>query len=268
MMEKVYPAPPEYDIFKKRVRDMTGVDLDAYKYQIHRRVHMLMQRWGVTDYDVYYKMIHDQEERLREFLDYLTINVSEFFRNPPRWWELRDTVIPALLKGRTDKRLRLWSAGSATGEEPYSLAILSAELGLSVPPKVRASDIDAGALRKAKEATYHKRQLVNVPPPWMEKHFAPLGQELFQVKAPIRDRVQFSRYNLIEDAFDEGYDVILCRNVVIYFSPETKAKLYEKFFKALAPGGYLMVGSTEQIFEYRKLGLESAGPFLYRRPSR
>ena len=91
---------------------------------------------------------------------------------------------------------------------------------------------------------------------------------MLQVKNSVRDRVQFSRDNLIEDSFEEGYDLILCRNVVIYFSPETKAKLYEKFFKALAPGGYLMVGSTEQIFEYRKLGLESAGPFLYRRPAR
>jgi len=268
MIEKIYPAPPEYDVFKKRIREMTGVDLDAYKYQIHRRVHMLMQRWGISDYDVYHKTIRDNDERLREFLDYLTINVSEFFRNPQRWWELRDTVIPAIIKGRSDKRLRLWSAGSATGEEPYSLAILSLELGLTVPPKVRASDIDAGAIRKAKEATYHKRQLINTPPAWIEKYFSPLGEETLQVKNSVRDRVQFSRDNLIEDAFEEGYDLILCRNVVIYFSPETKAKLYEKFFKALAPGGYLMVGSTEQIFEYRKLGLESAGPFLYRRPAR
>ena len=153
MIEKIYPAPPEYDVFKKRIREMTGVDLDAYKYQIHRRVHMLMQRWGVSDYDAYHKTIRDNDERLREFLDYLTINVSEFFRNPQRWWELRDTVIPAIIKSRSDKRLRLWSAGSATGEEPYSLAILSLELGLTVPPKVRASDIDAGAIRKAKEAT-------------------------------------------------------------------------------------------------------------------
>ena len=78
--------------------------------------------------------------------------------------------------------------------------------------------------------------------------------------------MQFVRTNLIEDAFEDGYDVILCRNVVIYFSPETKSALYEKFFNALRPGGYLMTGSTEQIFEYKKIGFESAGPFLYRKP--
>ncbi|MCF7935111.1 MAG: protein-glutamate O-methyltransferase CheR [Synergistales bacterium] len=267
MSERVYPAPPEYEEFKKQIRNLTGIDLNSYKYQIHRRVHMLMQRWRIDDYTAFFRLLKDNEDRLREFLDYLTINVSEFFRNPPRWWEIRDSLIPNLMELRKSKKLALWSAGAATGEEPYSLGILSAEIGLKVPPKVQAMDIDAGALAKAKKGHYLKRQLANVPQEWLQRHLEPVEENIYTVKQHIKDRVNFVRGNLIDDAFsEEHFDMILCRNVVIYFSPETKSLLYRKFFNALKPGGYLVVGSTEQIFEYRKIGFASAGPFLYQRP--
>ena len=266
MKEREYPAPPEYGTFKERIRSLTGIDLNAYKYQIHRRVHMLMQRWKVQNYEEYYKAIADSEDKLREFLDYLTINVSEFFRNSQRWWEIRDKIIPNLLKGRKNVPLRIWSAGSATGEEPYSLAILSLECGLSAKEKIRASDIDAGVIRKAQKGEYHKRQLVNVPDPWKKKYFRPGKEDFFEITPEVKSRVQFVRENLIEDSFQKEIDLILCRNVVIYFSPETKSNLYHKFYDSLVSGGYLMVGSTEQIFEYRKIGFVSAGPFLYQKP--
>lgn len=265
--EKPYPAPPEYEVFKKRILDLTGIDLNAYKFQIHRRVHMLMQRWNVTSYDEYYKAISTREEKLREFLDYLTINVSEFFRNANRWWELRDKVFPSLFREVGQKKLKLWSAGCATGEEPYSLAILAIETGLTNPQPVLAADIDRGALAKAQAGVFQKRQLVNAPPEWIPRYFTEIDANTVQVKPQVKEKVSFRQMNLIKDPFDPGMDVILCRNVVIYFSPETKSALYQKFFGALRPGGYLMTGSTEQIFEYKKIGFESAGPFLYRKPS-
>ena len=264
--EKAYPAPPEYEVFKKRIQELTGIDLNAYKFQIHRRVHMLMQRWNVTSYDEYYKVISTREEKLREFLDYLTINVSEFFRNANRWWELKDKVFPLIFKETGQKKLKLWSAGCATGEEPYSLGVLALETGLTNPQPVLATDIDRGALAKAQAGIFQKRQLVNAPPEWISKYFSEIDANTVQVKNVVKEKVNFRQQNLIKDPFDSGMDVILCRNVVIYFSPETKSALYEKFFNALRPGGYLMTGSTEQIFEYKKIGFESAGPFLYRKP--
>lgn len=264
--EKAYPAPPEYEVFKKRIQELTGIDLNAYKFQIHRRVHMLMQRWNVTSYDEYYKVISTREEKLREFLDYLTINVSEFFRNANRWWELKDKVFPSIFKETGQKKLKLWSAGCATGEEPYSLGVLALETGLTNPQPVLATDIDRGALAKAQAGIFQKRQLVNAPPEWISKYFSEIDANTVQVKNVVKEKVNFRQQNLIKDPFDSGMDVILCRNVVIYFSPETKSALYEKFFNALRPGGYLMTGSTEQIFEYKKIGFESAGPFLYRKP--
>ena len=264
--EKAYPAPPEYEVFKKRIQELTGIDLNAYKFQIHRRVHMLMQRWNVTSYDEYYKVISTREDKLREFLDYLTINVSEFFRNANRWWELKDKVFPSIFKETGQKKLKLWSAGCATGEEPYSLGVLALETGLTNPQPVLATDIDRGALAKAQAGIFQKRQLVNAPPEWISKYFSEIDANTVQVKNVVKEKVNFRQQNLIKDPFDSGMDVILCRNVVIYFSPETKSALYEKFFNALRPGGYLMTGSTEQIFEYKKIGFESAGPFLYRKP--
>lgn len=263
--EKSYDSP-EYSKFKDQVKSLTGLDLNSYKNQIHRRAHMLMSRWNMKDYDDYYSTIKNNEEKLREFLDYLTINVSEFLRNPPRWDDLRNYVIPDLIKTKGNKKLRLWSAGSATGEEPYTLAMLASECGLPPVPPVEGKDIDAGAIAIAQKALYNKRQLVNLSPQWITKYFTQVDDVTFKIKEDLKKRVSFSRLNLIEDRFDTGYDLILCRNVVIYFRPETKTILYKKFFDALRPGGYLLVGSTEQIFEYRELGFESYKPFLYKKP--
>ncbi len=267
MIEKSSYDSPQYDIFKANVKKLTGLDLNSYKNQIHRRVHMLMQRWNVTEYDLYFKTMKENDQKLREFLDYLTINVSEFFRNPAKWTELRETIIPRLIQARGKKQLKLWSAGSATGEEPYSLSILSLDAKLAAQSPVLASDIDQGAISIAKKGTYLKRQIVNVPPELVSKYFTTEdGGETYSVSQEVKGRVNFQRLNLIEDTFAEDFDLILCRNVVIYFSAETKTALYHKFFNALRPGGYLLVGSTEQIFEYRKIGFESAGAFLYQKP--
>jgi chemotaxis protein methyltransferase CheR len=257
---------PEYEAFKQKLRKIIGLDLNSYKNQIHRRVHMLRDRWNVKTYDDYFNAIKNDDKKLREFLDYLTINVSEFFRNEKQWWRLRDQLVPELTKKRGARRLKLWSAGCATGEEPYSLAILSAVCGLETSVPVLACDIDQGALAIAQKGTYLKRQLLNVPPDYLHKYFTTSdGGETYQVNAEIKRRVTWKRFNMIDDSFGTGFDVILCRNVVIYFTMETKAALYAKFYNALAPGGYFLVGSTEQIFEYKKIGFESAGPFLYTR---
>ena len=111
---------PGYTTFKMKLKKLIGIDLNSYKEQIHRRTHELMSRWGCKNYDEYYDMISKDEKKLREFLDHLTINVSEFFRNDSQWWKLRDKIIPELIQKRKTKRLKLWSAGCATGEEPYS----------------------------------------------------------------------------------------------------------------------------------------------------
>ncbi len=264
----IYPAPPEYNTFKKKIQDLTGIDLDAYKYQIHRRIHMLMQRWNMKTYEDYYRTIATNPEKLREFLDYLTINVTEFFRNTNRWWELRDKIIPGMFKELGHQRIKLWSAGCSTGEEPYSLAILALETKVATPQPVLAADIDTGVLAKAEKGVYNKRQIASTPKEWIPRYFTEVDADNVQVKQAVKDKVKFKHMNLIKDRFETGFDIILCRNVVIYFGPETKTALYKKFHDSLRPGGYLITGATEQIFDYKHIGFESAGPFLYQRPKR
>ena len=266
MEERSQYNSPGYTEFKAKMKRLIGIDLNSYKEQIHRRTHELMNRWGVKSYDEYFNTMKNDEKKLREFLDHLTINVSEFFRNKEQWWKMRDKLIPELMEKRKSRRLKLWSAGCATGQEPYSLAILSAVCGLDASNPVLAMDIDQGALAIAQKATYNKTpNLINVPKEYLTKYFTTTDNENYTVNPDIKRRVSFKRFNMIEDSFGSGFDLILCRNVVIYFTAETKAKLYEKFYKALAPGGYFLVGSTEQIFGYQQIGFESAGPFLYTR---
>ena len=223
-----------------------------------------MNRWGCKTYDDYYDMISKDEKKLREFLDHLTINVSEFFRNDSQWWKMRDKLIPELIEKRKTKRLKLWSAGCATGEEPYSLAILSAVCGLDAMNPVLAVDVDQGAIALAQRGNYRKTNLLNVPKEYLAKYFTTKDAgQTYDVVPEIKRRVSFKKMNMIDDSFGAGFDLILCRNVVIYFTADTKTKLYKKFFDALAPGGYFLVGSTEQIFGYQQIGFESAGPFLY-----
>ena len=140
---------------------------------------------------------------------------------------------------------------SATGG-PYSLAILSTRPAVA-PDSVLASDIDQGAIAIAKRGHYLKRQLVNVPRELVSRYFTTAdGGETYLVNSEVKARVSFQRLNLIEDSFSDDFDLILCRNVVIYFSSETKTALYHKFLRALRPGGYLLVGSTEQIFDFAR----------------
>ncbi|MBR1671444.1 MAG: protein-glutamate O-methyltransferase CheR [Fretibacterium sp.] len=264
MEERSQYNSPGYTAFKTKMKKLIGIDLNSYKEQIHRRTHELMNRWGMKSYDEYFDTMKNDEKKLREFLDHLTINVSEFFRNKEQWLKMRDKLIPDLIEKRKSKRLKLWSAGCATGQEPYSLAILSAVCGLDPTNPVLAMDIDQGALAIAQKATYTKTpNLINMPKEYLAKYFTTTDGENYTVNPEIKRRVTFKRFNMIEDSFGSGFDLILCRNVVIYFTAETKAKLYEKFYRALAPGGYFLVGSTEQIFGYQQIGFESAGPFLY-----
>ncbi|MDN5319041.1 MAG: chemotaxis protein methyltransferase CheR [Thermovirga sp.] len=261
--EKVYPAGEGYDLFKKKVAQLTGIDLNIYKYQIHRRVHTLMRNWNISSYEDYYDLIKKDEEKRREFLDYITINVTEFFRNPNRWDCLRDKILPELKDLAGNRPLKMMSAGCSSGEEPYSLAIMATECNLKF--EVVAVDVDEGILKKAKEGVYKEEQLINISSSVKNKYFEKLGPDKYRIKDVIKSNVKFKKLNLLEDSLPKGFHLVLCRNVVIYFSAETKEKLYRDFNKILLKGGYLMLGPTEQIFGYESMGFKYSGFAFYKK---
>ncbi|MDI3538116.1 MAG: chemotaxis protein methyltransferase CheR [Bacillota bacterium] len=256
--------------FKAAILKRTGIDLSAYKErQMLRRITTLMTSHGISDFSSYLRLLGKDQAAYQEFLEHITINVSEFFRNPERFEELRERFLPELLSraggaSGTGHQLKTWSAGCAAGEEAYSLAILLLEAapGRSLP--VLATDIDANVLREAEAGRYPASRLKNVPPPVLERYFTQEG-DFYTVRPVLRARVHFRRHDLLRDPFEENFDLILCRNVVIYFTEEAKEKLYARFARALRPGGILFTGSTEQIFQPQRYGLRSIAPFFYER---
>ncbi len=250
-----------YEIFKKNILKLTGLNLTSYKErQMKRRIESLIKRNKYTSYSDYFKALQINEELFDEFINYLTINVSEFYRNFEQWEVLRKTVVPKLLKN--SRNLKLWSAACSTGEEPYSLVMLMSEFMPLNKIKILAVDIDEGAINKAKIGVYSKKSLDKVPDKFKKKYFTEIGKS-FRISEDIKKCVTFKKMNLLEDKYPDNCDLILCRNVMIYFTEEAKDIMYDKFSGALKNQGILFVGSTEQIIVPKKYNFMSEQTFFY-----
>lgn len=262
-MENLLERDEDYTAFIRKIKEKSGINLAQYKEaQMKRRLTTLRLKHGHNTFVSFYEAMMKDKVLFYEFLDRMTINVSEFWRNPNRWDVLRTIILPALHKN--NPRLKVWSAACSTGEEPYSLAMILAEAGLLRSSQVHATDIDDGALQRAKDALYQERSLKEVPPDYVVRYFTKQG-DYYHVKPELTQSIQFKKQNLLEDSFDSQYDLIICRNVMIYFTEEAKTMLYHKFARALRPGGVLFVGSTEQIFTPGQYSLESTETFFYRK---
>jgi len=229
---------------------------------MERRINSFMRTVNSPDYRSFIDLIGNNKVIYRKFLDHITINVSEFYRNPNHWEILEKEILPVLLQERN--ALRIWSAGCSTGEEPYSLAILCKEKRLNLMDRILATDIDQDVLEKAAIGLYNSKAVQTVPRSMLEKYFK-READFYQVSDEVKKMVRFERQDLLKDTFGRGFDLILCRNVVIYFTEDTKQKLYWKFAGALSNHGVLFIGSTEQIFQARELGLQSVATFFYQK---
>ena len=224
----------DWEQFKQKLKAKTEIDLDLYKEpQMKRRINNLITRAGYKGCVEYFDHVCQNKDDFAAFIEYLTINVSEFFRTPEKFSKLETDVIPDLLQ--RSSKLNIWSAGCSIGAEPYSLGVYTADEIKSMAPERR------------------------------RKYFDQDGDR-FAVKSEIKSMIEFKRHNLLQDKFETGFDLILCRNVVIYFTDEAKDQLYRHFFEALKPGGILFVGATESILNFRKMGYTSFQPFFYQRP--
>ncbi|WP_090112830.1 protein-glutamate O-methyltransferase CheR [Cohnella sp. OV330] len=262
-LARMTPEDEDFANFIANVRKATSIDLSQYKEtQMRRRLTTLRVKNGFVDFSSYFKAIMDEPRLRNEFLDRMTINVSEFWRNPSRWNMLMERFLPDMIK--RSPKLKVWSAACSTGEEPYTIAMILDRLGALGQATLLATDIDDGVLAKAKNGVYPERSIREVPKVMAEAYFKG-GGDVFEVDDKLKRAVRFQKQNLLFDSFQDGFDLIVCRNVMIYFTEEAKQQLYEKFAKALKPGGILFVGSTEQIFSPGQYGLETADTFFYRR---
>lgn len=253
----------DFQQFIQKVKQKTGIDLAQYKEaQMKRRITSLREKRGFDQFTTYFEAMINDTTLFNEFLDRMTINVSEFFRNPGRWEVLEKKILPRLISN--NKKLKIWSAACSTGEEPYSMVMLLTRFFPLKEIRVRATDLDSNAIAKAKRGVYVERSLHDAPKDLVDTYFTKDGIQHL-ISSDIKSKVVFEKQNLLADPFDQDYDLIICRNVMIYFTEEAKNILYLKFSKALRPGGVLFVGSTEQIFQPKKYSFESVDTFFYQK---
>lgn len=252
----------DYEAFKTHVFNLTKIDLNAYKEkQMKRRIDTLISKNGFPGYEEYVKAIKTDTKLFDEFVNYLTINVSEFYRNPDQWELLDKEYFPELIK-KFGKNLKIWSAACSTGDEPYSLVMaLSRHLPLN-QIKIYATDIDKQVIAKAKVGLYNEKSLAGVPADLKAKYFTKVGPS-YQISDEIKARVEFKESNLLKDAYPTNCDFIVCRNVLIYFTEEAKDEVFRKFSKSLKSGGILFIGSTEQIINYKEMDYLRRNSFFY-----
>ncbi len=253
-----------YEEFKKDIFGLTKIDLNSYKEkQMKRRIDTLISKNKIDSYKNYVALIKKDEDKFEQFVNFLTINVSEFYRNPEQWALLDKEVFPELIK-KFGKSLKVWSAACSTGDEPYSLVMaLSKHLPLN-QIKIFATDIDKQVLDKARMGLYNEKSIAAVPPEFKKKYFTKIGNS-YQISNEIKRQVEFKEHNLLKDPYPTGCHLIVCRNVLIYFTEEAKEEIYKKFNAALANQGILFIGSTEQIMNYKELNYQRKQSFFFQR---
>jgi len=252
-----------YELFLEKLRKRKGLDLTGYKRpQMERRINSLMRSLRIANYDEYLNLMEAEPSHWQKFIDTLTINVSEFYRNPPQWEILISKILPALFANNPS--LKIWSAGCSTGEEPYTMAMVLAMNFSQHNFTLNATDIDDEVLNKAKQGIYTDKAVANMPKTYLTRFFRQENGN-YIVSDEIKKKIKFYKHNLLRDPFDKNIDLILCRNVVIYFTEETKNELYKNFYASLKQNGVLFTGSTEQIFQAREMGLSLMSSFFYQK---
>jgi chemotaxis protein methyltransferase CheR len=254
----------EYSYLKTRIKQLTGVDLDNYRErQMRRRLTSFISRTSAPSVVAYCRMVESDRNMLEDLRSFLTIKVSEFFRDPLPFEQLKTEILPQLLMDRT--RLSIWSTGCSVGGEPYSIAIMLDKLTPYAKHRIVATDIDVISLQKARAGgPYRSNEVRNVPTQLLREYFD-VFDDSYHVKDKIRQKVDFRKHDLLSDPYESGFDLIVCRNVTIYFTEEAKVRLNQQFCQSLSPGGILFVGGTEAIARARELGLTTLGHCFYRK---
>ena len=255
----------DYEYFKREIRILTGIDLSSYKEaQMKRRIDSLIAKHKIEDYGKYIMALKTDKILFEEFINHITINVSEFYRDPVQWKMMEDSVIPALLR-KFGRNLKVWSAACSTGDEPYSLVMaMSRHLPLS-SIRVYATDLDKQVIAKAKAGLYPEKSIAAVPPDLRRRYFTQAGDS-FKIADEIKACVEFKEHNLLKDVYPIGCHLIVCRNVLIYFTEEAKDEVFRKYFRSLVNGGVLFIGSAEQIINFKDIGFEKRHSLYYQKP--
>ncbi len=254
-----------YESFKKDYLQLSGIDLNSYKEaQMKRRINNFITKSGAGSYRSFISLLKRDKKIYNDFVTHLTINVSEFYRNPGQWETLKTKIFPELIR-RFGKKISIWSAACSTGDEPYSLAMVMSELLEPHQFEILATDLDKEVLEKAKRGVYTEKSVKGLPGEYREKYMVQDGPGFVRVSDQLKSRITFRQMDLLKDLYPRRIHLLVCRNVLIYFTDTTKAEIYRKFANSLLQGGILFVGSTEQIIGAKQFGFQGIESFFYQK---
>ncbi len=250
------------------VKDNYGINLIQKRLLIEGRLSFTIQEKGYTDFKEYIDAVFSDKtgEEMTLFMNKLTTNHTYFMRENEHFEFLKSTVLPQLERTVKDRDIRIWSAGCSYGNEPYNLAMCIDEyFGENKKLwdcKILATDISQKALLTAKNGVYKDSDLQDIPQEWLKKYFDKLDEHNYQVKKALRDEVVFKYFNLMDEVvYKKPFDLILCRNVMIYFDSITREGLVNRFYDATKDGGYLFIGHAENIS--KKTNYKLVKPAIY-----
>jgi chemotaxis protein methyltransferase CheR len=247
-------TPADYDFLRRLLKERSGLDLSADKqYLVESRLVPLARRIDLPGIpDLVQKMRGGAEALITDVVEAMTTNETFFFRDKVPFDHLNETILPALLSARAARRhLRIWSTASSTGQEPYSIAMCLKEKAAELAGwriEIVATDLSQEVLEKSRAGVYSQFEVQRgLPIQLLVKYFTQIG-DLWQLNADVRAMVQHRQLNLLRDFSYLGkFDVIFCRNVLIYFDQETKLSIFERLAKMMEPGGMLMLGAAETV---------------------
>lgn len=247
-----------YELKKK-----TGMNIQNLKPGfVERRVDHRMRALGIIDFDEYVRILATSLDEAKNLCDAFSINVTKFFRDPIVWSRIEQDIVPEIAAKRHFSPIRVWSCGSASGEEPHSISILFNDSlkGTNNTYRIHASDISIDAITRAKKGVYRPENLVNVSSERLATHFKKISDEQFQVDLQISNKIEYQKSDMMKNS-ENLFDIIFCRNVLIYYNKEAHEKIFKKFSESLKENGILVLGQDESM-----IGTKSSDLFELRYP--
>ncbi|HTG32466.1 MAG TPA: CheR family methyltransferase [Thermoanaerobaculia bacterium] len=253
--ERQEPAAADFVKLLDYLKATRGFDFSGYKLSsLIRRVRKRMQQIGIESYMDYIDFLEVHPDEFDPLFNTVLINVTSFFRDPQAWQALNEQILPRILENKAeDQPIRCWSAGCASGEEAYTLAMLLAEAvgdqQFRQRVKIYATDVDEEALTQARQGSYPAAAVESLPEGFQTKYFEPMAERVV-FRPDLRRSLIFGRHDLVQDAAISRLDLLVCRNTLMYFNSEMQAKILARFHFALRPSGYLLLGKAETLLSH------------------
>lgn len=252
--------------FVNEFKNYSGLDLQGYKSdQVKRRLETYMRQLNIKGFNDLVFEMKKNPSLVESVKKHITINVTEFIRNVGTWDVFYKKVVPEVLHKNKTNHIKIWSAACSSGEEPYTIAMLMDHHFPHIQTEIIATDLNPDMITKAKKGEYLTNGLKNINSELTKKYFVKKDDKNAEVSKHLKKKITFKTSNLLTDSYPSALDIIVCRNVLIYFNEDTQHSIYEKFNRSLKNDGFLFIGSTEHIHQPGRFGFIPYESFYYRK---